>query len=607
MKHTNALELLVKGANSLVYESSIRRLLHFKSASGYNIKNLFIILTSPDQLLPYKNPTGSSSDHPMRNIFAALPCVRQAFLLLLAALPGICQAQAQADFFMDRSGGCSPLTVAFTNTATGASANAVFKWDLGNGNISYLRNPSAIYREEKMYRVTLTVTDGTQTSNKTKMVTVYKKPVADFSAVAPKVCLPASAQFTSNATPGDGNITGYRWDFGDGTTQQGFGNGISHHYTYEQIPAVSLMVTNSYGCQASITKQNTVEILPPIKPLFTSDKTLLCSLNESIQLTNNSTGPGTLSYLWDFGDGTTSTLKNPAHRFVQKGLYSVRLTVSNTVGCSVTGNSLSINAAYFNTSFTARPLCREVSFTSSSYLSPTATLWKFGDGSTSNSFYTASHVYAVGGTYNVTLINKYGACKDTIVRPVTVQELVAFNSDITMPPSVCQGSSTTFTSTSSVPPGRVTWDFGDGAIFNTSFPAASHSYSQPGTYIVKMVNTFGTCSETVSKTINVHALPTPVGFIANYGGICGSPVTVQFSDTTQGATGWQWYLDYQFNPPFSTQQNASLSFTSDGFHTVYLTVTNANGCKKTVSKIVNIVSPSALIYYTYSSSPRGLL
>lgn len=513
-------------------------------------------------------------------------------------------AQIFADFTMDKTGGCSPVTVNFTNLSSGVSNNANYSWDFGNGNSSHLKNPSAIYLQEKSYTVTLTVTDGTQTSTRTKTITVYKKPVVDFSSASVKVCLPAAAQFNSTSTAGDGFVSIYQWDFGDGSTQQGYSNQMSHFYYSEQIATVSLTVTNSFGCQASVTKPNIVEILPKIDPLFTIDKSLLCSLNESVQLTNNSTGPGTLLYNWAFGDGTTSSQKNPTHQFTKKGIYSVSLTVSNTDGCSVSSYPVSINAAYFNTDFTSNPLCREVGFNPTSYLYPNNSFWQFGDGSSTYSNYNTTHTYAAAGTYDVTLINTYNSCKDTVTKTITVQDQVNFNSNIVMPSSICQGSSANFTETSSVNPGLMSWSFGDGSSYNTTYNATSHVYGQPGTYEVKLVNTFGTCSETITKNIVVNPLPNPQGFITDYGGVCGAPVTVKFKDTTAGATAWQWQIDY-FGSTFSSQQNPSYNFSSDGYHTVYLTVTNAYGCSRATNKTVNIFRPNVSIFYTYSSSPRG--
>lgn len=219
---------------------------------------------------------------------------------------------------MDRTGGCSPLAVTFTNTSSGISANAAFYWSFGNGNSSIVKNPSAVYIGETTYNITLTIKDGSQTASTTKTVVVYKKPVPDFSVAAPKICLPAAAQFTSNSTAGDGIIQSYQWDFGDGSTQQAFNNSINHFYNVEQTATVSLLVTNSHGCQASITKPDVVEILPKINASFSVNNTLICSLADTVKFTNNSTGPGSLQYLWEFGDGNTSTQQNPFHLYSPK-------------------------------------------------------------------------------------------------------------------------------------------------------------------------------------------------------------------------------------------------------------------------------------------------
>src|SRR5215212_5649250 len=96
-------------------------------------------------------------------------CVKySAVFILLFLFTGLTSiAQLQADFSMDKSGGCSPLTVNFSNRTYGASSNAQYKWDFGNSNSSTLTNPGAIYKDEQTYTVTLTVTDNGKTSTKT--------------------------------------------------------------------------------------------------------------------------------------------------------------------------------------------------------------------------------------------------------------------------------------------------------------------------------------------------------------------------------------------------------------------------------------------------------
>ncbi|MGN6163788.1 MAG: PKD domain-containing protein [Flavisolibacter sp.] len=513
------------------------------------------------------------------------------------------QAQLVADFYISKQGGCSPLTVSFTNTTFGASAAALYHWDFGNGNTSALANPGAIYTDEKIYTVTLTVTDGTKTSSKSTTVTVYKKPTADFSIPAAKVCLPAAASFTSTSTAGDGSIMNYFWDYGDGITQQGYGSSISHYYTAEQKPTVSLTVTNSYGCTNSTTKTNAIEILGSMNPAFTADKTVLCFLSDAVQFTNTSTGPGTLLYKWNFGDGTTSDQKNPSHNFTKKAVYPVTVTVSNTDGCTATSYPVSVNAAYFNTDFSYRPLCRELSFNGTSYLYPSSSLWKFGDGSSLNSYSSTTHIYNNAGTYNVSLINTYDACKDTVSKTVVVKDLVNFNSAVEAPGLLCKEGYYTFKSKSDVEPGNSFWEFGDGS--NGYWKEVGHGYTAAGTYAIKLTNTFGTCKETVTKEITVNDLPDPKGFITDYGGVCGSPVTVQFKDTTPGTVKWEWRTDYSYNNVFSSQRNTSYNFSYDGNYNIWLTVFNAAGCSRTVYKTVSVYKPSVSINLVSSSSLRG--
>ncbi|MCW3106799.1 MAG: internalin, partial [Segetibacter sp.] len=190
-------------------------------------------------------------------------------------------AQLQADFTTDKPGGCSPLTISFTNTSTGTSATTTYKWDLGNGNPSSLKDPGATYREEKTFTITLTATNGAQTSTKTKQITVYKKPVVDFSASKLKGCAPLAVDFTANATAGDGTVSGYFWDFGDGGTQSTTSAQISHNFNFSGKFPVSLTATNSYGCYSTLSKPDLIDVQPGIQVAFTADKTILCKTTDA--------------------------------------------------------------------------------------------------------------------------------------------------------------------------------------------------------------------------------------------------------------------------------------------------------------------------------------
>src|SRR5690349_14269275 len=215
----------------------------------------------------------------------------------LAVLTLSAQAQTiRADFTVDKAGGCSPLSVVFTNISSGASPNATYQWDLGNGNTSTLKNAGAVYYEEKAYAVTLTVKDGSQSSTLTRTITVYKKPIPDFSFSPNNGCMPMTVNFTGSSLPGDGGIATYHWDFGDGSTQSNYTPAANHLYNFKQIASVSLTAVSNNGCAGSVTKSNIITVKDPLLPGFNADQTILCNAPGTVTFNNTTTGPGTLTY-----------------------------------------------------------------------------------------------------------------------------------------------------------------------------------------------------------------------------------------------------------------------------------------------------------------------
>ncbi len=333
-----------------------------------------------------------------------------------------------ADFTPSITSGCSPLAVNFVNTSTGTGPNALYIWDFGNGNgitTGIKSNPvAATYFTGQNYTVSLTVQDSGQTSTKTTVITVYKGPVISFSSNTTTGCSPLPVNFNSVASPGDGTITGYFWDFGDGNTVNTNSTSVSNNYLFPGNYSVSLTVTNSFGCSNTLKKVDMITVYPALVPAFSSDSTSICSLSQPVLFTNTSTGAGSLSYSWDFGDGTQSTLTNPTHSYATKGIYSVSLTVSNTYGCSSSiTKSAYINAANFNSDFTtASSLCsgNTILFVDKSIPAPTGNpLWSFGDGGSGIGL-TFGHKYAGPGSYQVTLYNNFGACPDSVTKNITI-------------------------------------------------------------------------------------------------------------------------------------------------------------------------------------------
>jgi len=442
-----------------------------------------------------------------------------AIILLLAGTSPV-MAQLVANFTPSVTSGCSPLAVSFVNTSTGTTGAATYTWNFGNGNgitTGVKNNPvSATYFVGQNYTVSLTIHDGANTSTISKIITVFKKPTIVFTASRTVGCSPLLVNFASSLVAGDGTITGAIWNFGDGNSQSTTSTTVSNTYASPGTYTVSLTATNSFGCINTQKIPDMVTVYPALVPGFNVDSIAICSINQPIQFHNTSTGDGALSYTWNFGDGDTSNLTNPAHQYAAKGNYGISLTVSNTYGCSSSITKPAyINLANFSSDFkTGSSLCTNnpILFIDQSSPAPTGSpLWKFGDGGS-----------GIGFTYG-------------------------------------------------------------------------HSYAAPGTYPVTLYQNFGSCLDSVTKNITVLASPNISPFIINKGSSCSSPMVVNFSDTSAGATNWHW--NFTSNPgDTSDLQNPTFTYLTNNLFAPTLTIKNANGCSSTISETFNTAQPTAKIH-----------
>ncbi|MFT3877002.1 MAG: PKD domain-containing protein [Propioniciclava sp.] len=222
-----------------------------------------------------------------------------------------------------------------------------------------------------------------------------------------------------------------------------------------------------------------------------------------------------VSYLWDFGDGTSGSGASVEHDYATPGAYTVVLTVTDDRG-GVSTYSLSVVATAPNqlptADFTTTADYLNVDFDASGSQDADGTLqsysWAFGDGSFANGV-TARHTFAAAGNYEVTLTvtdDRGGA--STVVRTVKV---------VAPPNQVPSASFATHTnglalsvdgSASSDPDGSIAsyaWDFGDGS--TGSGAQASHTYAASGTFIVTLKVTDDDGAESVTtRTVTVNAL-----------------------------------------------------------------------------------------------------
>jgi len=159
--------------------------------------------------------------------------------------------------------------------------------------------------------------------------------VVDFSSDQTGGNGPLAVQFTGTSPL---SVNAWHWDFGDGTISDE--QNPAHTYTSAGSYAVNLTITHSNGVNY-LVRSGFIRVYAAPAANFTSDVTAGKS-PLSVTFTDQSTGFPT-SWLWEFGDGITSTAQNPTHTFSTTGTdtltYTVNLTATNSAGSNITSKT----------------------------------------------------------------------------------------------------------------------------------------------------------------------------------------------------------------------------------------------------------------------------
>jgi PKD repeat protein len=478
--------------------------------------------------------------------------------------------QAPVASFTSPATGTVNTAVQFNSTSQGQVDS--YAWDFGDGNTSTEANPSHTYDTAGQYTVTLTVTNAAGSDTETATIDVQEAlqaPVAGFSAVSPAT-VNTAVQFTNTS---QGQVDSYAWDFGDGGTSTDANP--SHTFATTGQFTVTLTVSNAAG---SDTETATIDVQEALQaPAAGISAPTSATVNTPVQFTNSSQGQID-TYIWDFGDGNTSTDANPTHTFATTGQFTVTLTVSNAAGSDSETATIEIEEALQAPAagISAPPTATvntEVLFSSTSQGQVDSYAWDFGDGNTSTDA-NPTHTFATTGQFTVTLTVSNAAGSDSETATIDIQEaLQAPVAGFSAPSPVTVNTPVQFTNSSQGQIDTYIWDFGDG---NTSTDAnPTHTFATTGQFTVALTVTNAAGTDTESATIDVQApLQAPVASFS-----VPSPVTVdtevQFSSTLQGQVD-SYVWDFG-DGGTSTDANPIHTYTSTGQFTVSLTVTNNAG------------------------------
>jgi len=278
-------------------------------------------------------------------------------------------------------------------------------------------------------------------------------PVSTFTFTVNSTKAPVTASFINNSQ----NADTYLWNFGDGTSSAE--KNPVHVYTTQGQYTIALEAKSGSGNTNSSVQYITVlkpdEPLPAVSFSFTVNSQYAPCI---ATFTNNTTNA--VSYSWNFGDGNSSTDKNPTHTYANQGQYTVTLEATNADGKTASAN-MAITVQKANLPL---PVV-DFTFTGNTAFAPclvtfnnlttnaVSYVWNFGDGPGSYNAKNPTHVFMAGGSYKVTLTatNADGASAN-IFKYVTV----------TMAPTKVTIKQVTLMSFAPTAANGVGWDSGSG-------------------------------------------------------------------------------------------------------------------------------------------------
>ncbi len=343
---------------------------------------------------------------------------------------------------------------------------------------------------------------------------------------------------------------------------------------------------------------------------FTSNITGGCTPVE-VQFSDQSTANPT-NWLWDFGDGTTSTLKNPLKVFTAVGTFNVSLTVSNAVGSNtVTKSGLitvqPVPTAQFSATPTQGCFPITISFSDLSTTGGAGAItvwdWNFGDGSPSVNTPNPTHTYTNFGDFDVALyVRNASGCAAYLSKPAfaKVGDTVKADFDTTMQP-YCKLPKTVnfFNTTAGSGTFTYAWDFGDGTGSNQANPV--HNYTAFGTYSVKLIATssYG-CSNVVVKNNFVVADSIFTNFSIPASVCLNSPLPINNLSGPAATVISSWTFG---DGTVSSIFNPTKLYNSPGTYAVKLVNRFENGCTDSVTKNLTVLNKSAVVIT--NSQPQG--
>ncbi|MBS1978368.1 MAG: PKD domain-containing protein [Bacteroidetes bacterium] len=493
---------------------------------------------------------------------------------------------------------CANYPVNFSSS--NVSGNIVnYSWDFGDAATAAIANPSHTYAAAGVYTAQLTVTASNSCTNVAmQSVQIFNAPNANFNLPGSSpICTNAPYTLTNTATFDPGSNPTWEWRLNGNliSTQKDLVTSFSSP-TAQQISLKAFIP----GCNTESIQNIPTVLTGPAVGFNVSDD----CMGNTVAFQNVTTGADA-GYLWDFGDGSTSTQANPGHLYTAAANYNVTLTANNSIGCQIAVSKslkisslpqpdFSVGLPPFSCSQSATPFQNTTSPLTDSNI--TTWNWSFGDlsGGTSTSM-TPSYTYTAPGTYLVQLTATSDAgCIGTQTKSINIASSPV--ADFTFGPT-CINQLSRFSDQSGGGVQSRVWQI-NSSTFTTTNP--TYTFSSAGTFPAMLTVTGSNgCANVKSKSVFVPQASTGNFSLTNP--CAGQPTQFTDASITYGdvVTGWNW----NFAGNSIGGNPANYVFSLPGNYNVKMTTTHASGCQYTTSKTIG-VNPTPVAAFT-ATPDRG--
>jgi PKD repeat protein len=483
---------------------------------------------------------------------------------------------------------CTASNVNFTSQNTSGGIVS-YAWSFGDAAVSAQANPSHIYAQAGIYKVSVQVTaaNGCANSSPTKDLTLFNQPVADFNLpAASPICTNQDYLFINQSTFDATSNPEWEWHV----------NGVLVSTMQDLVQQFISTTAQQIGLKAKIPgcENEMIKNISSVQTGSHPDFTFANSCQQvAVNFTNTTVDAG-INYSWNFGEGTTTTQANPTNTFQNSGMFQVILMATNGVGCQNSKEKTITIYSKPQTNFAIElpPFSCAGSPSQFNDLTPTlidsnitSWVWGFGDAANGTSSQkNPTYTYTQAGDYQVSLsaTTNFG-CTAAIQKQVTISTAptVNFSNGI-----ACLNQGTQFTDASDTTVKAWLWSMQNSS-YTTKNP--THTFTATGLLPVMLTVTGNNnCVSQISKIITV---PVPVVADFTASSTCADKPAV-FQEKNAGgndpAVSWSWDFAGQ---GLGTGSPAQHIFPVTGSYAVRMNSTRQSGCVYSITKTITISQP----------------